>query len=56
MSSIEFLSFATANVKTIIPMSAPPSEGLSVSPGGRYLLFSQRDEEGSDLMLVENFR
>ncbi len=55
-SSIQFLSFATGKVKTVAPMSGPPSEGLSVSPDGRSLLFSQFDEAGSDLMLVENFR
>ncbi len=55
-SSIQFLSFATGKVKTVAPMSAPPFEGLSVSPDGRSLLFSQIDEAGSDLMLVENFR
>ena len=54
--SIQFLSFATGKVKTVAPMSAPPAEGLSVSPDGRSLLFSQFDEVGSDLMLVENFR
>jgi Tol biopolymer transport system component len=55
-SSIHFLSFATGKVKTLAPMSGPPGEGLSVSPDGQSLLFSQQDEAGSDLMLVENFQ
>jgi hypothetical protein len=30
---------------------------LSVSPDGRYAVYTQEDQEpGSDLMLVENFR
>ena len=55
-SSIQFLSFAAGKVKTVARMSGTSSEGLSVSPDGRFLLFSQLDEAGSDLMLVENFR
>ena len=55
-SSIQFLSFATGKVKTVARMLGRPSEGLSVSPDGRSLLFSQVDEAGSDLMLVENFK
>ena len=55
-SSIQFLSFATGKVKTVAPISGSPTEGLSVSPDGRFLLFSQFDEGGSDLMLVENFQ
>jgi hypothetical protein len=54
-SPIQFLSFATAKVKTVAPISYP-FEGLSVSPDGRSILFSQYEESGSDLMLVENFR
>jgi Tol biopolymer transport system component len=54
-SSIQFLNIATGKVKTVAPISYP-AEGLSLSPDGRYLLFSQFDEAGSDLMLVENFR
>jgi eukaryotic-like serine/threonine-protein kinase len=53
--SIQFLSFATEKMKTVAPISYP-DEGLCVSPDGRFLLFSQHDESGSDLMLVENFR
>ena len=55
-SSIQFLSFATAKVKTVAPISGSPAEGLSVSPDGRSLLFTQLDDASSDLMLVENFR
>ena len=55
-SSIQFLSFVTGKVKTVAPMSAPAFSGLSVSPDGRTLLFSQLDNVVSDLMLVENFR
>ena len=55
-SSIQFLSFVTGKVKTVAQIPEPPTEGLSVSPDGRSLLFSQLDELGSDLMLVENFR
>jgi hypothetical protein len=54
--SIQFLSFATGKVKTVAPISALPMEGLSVSPDGRFLLYTQLDEVGGDLMLVENFR
>jgi Tol biopolymer transport system component len=53
--SIQFLNIATAKVKTVCPISNP-MEGLSVSPDGRYILYTQADEGGSDLMLVENFR
>jgi hypothetical protein len=30
--------------------------GMSVSPDGRYMLFSQVDESNADIMLVNNFR
>jgi hypothetical protein len=53
---IQFLSFAKGKVRTVAPMCGRPPAGLSVSPDGRFLLFSQTGEAGSDLMLVGNFR
>jgi len=54
-SPAQFLSFATGKVKTVAPIPRPYVE-ISVSPDGRFLLLTQFEEEGSDLMLVENFR
>jgi hypothetical protein len=54
--SIQFLSFATGKVKTVVPIPVQSSYILNVSPDGRSLLYTQLDETGSDLMLVENFR
>jgi Tol biopolymer transport system component len=58
-SSIQFLSFTTDKAKMVTSLSGAPHEGLSLSPDGRFILFSQSDKHqkrGSDLMLVENFR
>ena len=37
-------------------MTAGIYYGIALSPDGRTLLYSQIDDAGSDLMLVENFR
>jgi dipeptidyl aminopeptidase/acylaminoacyl peptidase len=55
-SRIQFLSFATGKVTTLAMTRLPISWGLSVSPDERFLLYTQTDQSGSDLMLVENFR
>lgn len=52
-SSIQFFNFATKRIRSISTIKS--SYNLSISPDGRWLLYSQKDE-GSDLMLVENFR
>jgi hypothetical protein len=31
-------------------------EGMSISPDGRYTLYSQIDDSNADIMLVNNFR
>jgi Tol biopolymer transport system component len=58
-SAINFFNFSTGKVALVMalekgrPLGGP---GLSVSPDGRRLLFSQIDRRGSDIMLLENFR
>jgi len=54
--SIQFLNFATDKIRTVAPVTAPPAEGLSVSPDGRFLLFSHIGQFDDGLMLVENFQ
>ena len=57
--AINFFNFSTSKVAPVmafekgLPLGGP---GLSVSPDGRWLLFSQVDRRGSDIMLLENFR
>ena len=58
-SNVEFFSFATGQITQIGEIekqlnTAGPS--LSVSPDGRWFLYSRLDQGGSDIMLVENFR
>lgn len=56
---IEFYSFATHKITRIItPLKPPYTEypGFSVSPDGRWILYTQVDTVSSDIMLVENFR
>jgi Tol biopolymer transport system component len=52
---LQFLDLTTRRV-TSIATTEKPASGLTVSPDRRWALFSQMDQQGSDLMLVENFR
>jgi Tol biopolymer transport system component len=57
-SSIQFLNFATNQVRTVASFEKPLdglSAGLAVSPDGRWILYTQVEQAGSELMLVENF-
>jgi dipeptidyl aminopeptidase/acylaminoacyl peptidase len=55
-SAVRFHSFATGKVTTVAAIHRPVGWGLALSPDERYLLYTQVDRSGSDLMLVENFR
>jgi Tol biopolymer transport system component/DNA-binding winged helix-turn-helix (wHTH) protein len=55
-ASIQFLSFADGQIKNIIAITKPVFVGLTAAPDGQLLLYTQIDQEGSDLMLVEHYR
>jgi Tol biopolymer transport system component/DNA-binding winged helix-turn-helix (wHTH) protein len=54
---LAFLRFATRQISSIVTIPRPRSVnlGLALSPDERMILYSQTDQVGSDLMLVENF-
>jgi Tol biopolymer transport system component len=54
--SIQFFDLATNKIRSICSIERPIEVFLSVSPDERWILYSQIDQMGSDLMLVENFR
>jgi Tol biopolymer transport system component len=53
---IEFFDFASKTSVTVIELDAPITNFLKISPDGSTLLYTQLDQLGSDLMLIENFR
>jgi hypothetical protein len=59
--SIRFLDFGTGQTRLAANVAKPfnfdaGAGGLAVSPDGRWILYTQFDQAGSELMLVENFR
>ena len=54
--SICLHDFVTGKSRKLVTIERPVTYRIAVSPDGRTLLYSQVDETGSDLMLVENFR
>jgi Tol biopolymer transport system component/predicted Ser/Thr protein kinase len=54
---IKFFNFATGRSQTILKLDKGLALGMSISPDGKWLLFTQRDTDTSaDLMLVDPFR
>jgi Tol biopolymer transport system component len=54
--SLKFFDFATGRTKLLVQTARPSNMGLAISPDRRWILFTQYDHMGSDLMLVDNFR
>ena len=54
--SIRVHDLASGRSRLLLELSRPIAAGLSLSPDERYLLYSQTDDEGSELMLADNFR
>jgi serine/threonine protein kinase/Tol biopolymer transport system component len=56
-SRLEYYDLTTKKPRTVFRTSRPVFAGMTLSPNGRRLLFTQTDRNPSrDLMLVENFR
>ena len=57
--AIEFYSFATRKVARVITPEKGPAygyPGFSVSPDGRWILYTQVDTDSSNIMVVKNFQ
>jgi Tol biopolymer transport system component/serine/threonine protein kinase len=58
-SAIEFLNFATGKATPVATAEKRLTRGvpgLTVSADGKWMLFTQIEQQGSDIMLMENFR
>lgn len=54
-TTVNYLDLATGKSRVLFRIGVP-DHGLAVSPDGRYLLFTQIDSGGSDLMMLDNFK
>jgi len=55
-SDLSLYEITTGKIRKILTVEKSLGMGACISPDDRSILFSQFDEFGSDLMLVENFR
>jgi dipeptidyl aminopeptidase/acylaminoacyl peptidase len=55
--TIRLLEFATGRIRVLAELrNSTQPLGLAVSPDDAYVLWTQRDSDSRDLMLVDNFR
>ena len=55
LANVKFLDFKTRAIRTIAAIHGRLADGISVSPDGKWLLYTQVDTASSELMLVDNF-
>jgi Tol biopolymer transport system component len=53
--SICFFDFATGHTREIFKADKDLGDGMSISPDGRYMLYSQIDEGNANIMIVNYF-
>jgi Tol biopolymer transport system component len=56
MGEVQFLRFSTGAIRAVFTIPKPIFVGFSVAPDGRSILYTQIDQQGTDLMLVEHFQ
>ena len=54
--TLSYYDFATKKVRSLFQVGPMVQFESSVSPDGRYILYSQLDDARSDIMLINNFR
>jgi Tol biopolymer transport system component len=54
--AVHYLSFASGVAAPVVPLAAPVTLGLTVSPDRRSVLYVQTDMADRDVMLVDGFR
>jgi len=55
-TAVRVMDLGERKSRVLFEISKPLWLGLSVSPDQRWILYSQDDNYGNDLMLMENFR
>jgi len=55
-NTIQFLRFSTGKIEKIVELGKQAWFGLTVSPDGRWLVYTEIEQTGSNLMLVDKFR
>jgi hypothetical protein len=53
--SLRYFDFATRQLRPIFDLDNYFGSGLSVSPDGRWIIYSQIADVNSDIMLVDHF-
>jgi Tol biopolymer transport system component/DNA-binding winged helix-turn-helix (wHTH) protein len=53
--SVRYFDFASRQIRQVFKIDRDFGTGLSVSPDGRWMIYSQVDDVGSDIMLVDHF-
>jgi Tol biopolymer transport system component/DNA-binding winged helix-turn-helix (wHTH) protein len=54
--SLRYFDFATGQVRPIFEVDKDFGSGLSVSPDGRWIIYSLLGDENGDIMIVDHFR
>jgi len=54
--SFRYFDFNTRKIRQVFEVQRRLAGGMSVSPDGRWILYSEVDEENRDIMLIDHFR